>query len=435
MNASASPSPTPNLERRVALFGALLAFLALFAGWFDPATTPRLSAWQIGIGQEPEIPGAFQLFSFGTVGLILCGLIVFAAWRPHRTGLILASATLLFLGLDCFLQIAVIRPEWIEEAKNGATDFRYTMGFANSYSIPEAYSVAPNDGILLTDGALPDRFAATYSCLNYGWYGFLLGGLLSLGAAFSFVGQEEYLLRPLWLWALLCLVILAGQLTGPLAGEYYLWNGDLAAARDDIGQAEREYRHAIALDGWYRVRPELYLKIGALRQSHGDNLSAEARFFLGEDLISRGSYELGMYWLDLARITDGPDLARQVSCEIAKLSLIQGNRYYKLGSLGAAMDEWRRSIQAQPRQVAPYYMLGMTSMDLASPDQARKWLLRAQSYSTLPVVGSLCWAAIGDTYYKSGELDKARTCYFKSTQAYSELNYRALKSLIDDYFK
>jgi len=435
---STSPSEAKASENGFILLGIALAFLSLFGGWFDPATSPRLSAFQIGLCQETSLPAApFNLISFGTVGSLFCLLAWLSVRRKNSRMLALAALALFFLGIDCVIQVAISQPLWLETGLRGTNDFQNIMSFANQYSIDTGYDAVPDNGVSVTPSTtnLLDRLVAAYDCLSYGWLWFTVAAGVCLFSSFWVTADRGPLFSSLGAVYLLLGLIILAQIILPVIGQYDLWIGDRAAVADDLPRAERDYRQAIALDEWYRLQPTAYLKIGALHSSEGDHASPAARLYDGINLIDRKFYLEGMDQLTQASTADDRVLAALVRRKIADLSLTQALSFYSKGAQGEACLELKRALQNDPRQVAACYMLGKANADGSTMDQALDWYLKAQQRTNLPVLRAVCLSAMGDCYYKMGQVAKARDYYLESFKVDKNTNYRAAKSLIDDYYQ
>jgi tetratricopeptide (TPR) repeat protein len=435
---STSPSKAKACEGGFILLGIGLVFLSLFGGWFDPATSSRLSAFQIGLWQGTSLPAApFNLISYGTVGALFCLL----AWRSvHRQNIRLLSMAMLvlfFLGIDCLIQIAISHPTWIESGLRGTADFQNTVNFANHYSIDTDYNVPPNYGVTVapSTATLFDRLGAAYACLSYGWVWFTVASGACLFSIFWMTTDRGPLFSSLGSVYLVLGLILLVQISLPVIGQYDMWLGDRAAVADDLPNAEHHYQQAIALDEWYRLQPTAYLKIGALQSSEGDHTSPAACFYDGINLIDREFYLEGMDKLTQTSAADDRILAALVRQKIADLALVHAEAVYSKGAQGEACVELERALQNQPDQVAAYYMLGQAHADGFTMDQALDWYHKAEQQTQLPVLRAICLSAMGDCYYKMGQPAKARDYYLASSKMNENMNYRSEKSLIDDYYR
>ncbi len=431
-----SPSLPKPISRWGYPIGLALAFLATFGAWYDPASFARVNAWHVGLWQSCDIPlPSLKLLSFGFAALLVIVLGVLSWRREDNRAMFTMSSILVFLAISCYIQFSVTRSSWLEYAIEGATDFQNTMYFANQLNAPLSFDNLPDNGITFKEEGILDRLLAGIYCLSYGWMLFFFA---SLGAHFSawrgfaeYQGTRKPLLRLGWIFALLLLL----QVAFPFVAQFEVAAGDHAAAQEKPKVAESYYRRAIANDEWYRLQPTLFLKIGQLRQSLGDDSSPTARLYLAQENAANGFYERAMDYLQSTDVSQDPSISHVLRTEIAQLATIQGEAFYQQAQFGAALHEWTLAYQAKPKQVAIYYMLGQVSFDLANYPEARQWYVLGKHQSGISVSQAVFLAGMADTYYHNGAPGTARAYYLKSFNVYYENNFRSIKSLVDDYFR
>ena len=436
-------------------FGLVLAFLATFGGWYDPASFNRVNAWHFGIWQSCDLPiPSFKLFSFG----VLVTVVVLLAWRSRRLGdvrgMFAMTAILLFIAAAFYVQVAFTRSSWLDAAIKGAADFENAVFVADSLNSPLSYDSVPDPGTSIPardlvetlfsesgrTSAVPEddlvgRFFAARPTMTYGWILYLAGSALAFFSAWRMLPNDAPARRLSRNLLLIFSLILVFQVLSPFIAESYVIRGDRAAATDRPQDAEHDYRRAIAWDEWYGLQPTLFLRIGQLRESHGDKDSPTARLYLAEENSANGAYPVAMDLLEKTDISQDPAMAAVWHDEISELSLFQGQTDYSAGEIGSARHEWLRSAQAKPDQVAVYYLLGQADTYLANYPEARWWYAQGQSRSGVTVTRALCLTGTGDTYYLKGQAGIARSYYLASLQAFFDDNYRTAKSLVDDYFR
>ena len=432
-----STFPPPGTRARWPSFvGLFIALLGLVGAWFEPVTHPRLSAFRIGIELSPNLPAWLVFFfSYGLIGFLLCLWGVFAVKDYNVSSSARAACSLLLLGLLFYVQLALGRPVWIETAMEGAIDFTRTMNFANKYDMPIAYLISPGGGMGVVQEGWLDRFQVALIVLRYGWYWYMFGaGLLLFSSLLPGVVplRVRRTLRPVFGIFLLALIFMSA---GPVWAQLEARWGDQAAARGALTEAEHHYRRAIACDEWFRVRPSMYLKIGALRFQQGDRLSPESLLYQGVQTGADLDYESAMDQFRRALPTRDATLAALVRRVMADLAMGNGLSSYAQGQQGEARDNWTEALHLRPQQVAAYYMIAQADMDLSEWEEAGSFYQKVLPQSSNIQIRAAAVAGMGDSAYRLGDVTQARKFYFKSLIIEPEMNYRVLKALSEYYYR
>jgi Flp pilus assembly protein TadD len=413
-----------------------LVIVSLFFHWFNPVTTPAFTALNFPLWQPARLwPSLFTPFCYALPALVLCCL-GYLGWRLRKNGIVLwAALLLLLLGLTFFLRIVCWEPTWLRAAIEGGLDFDRCYSFEVTHSIPDAVRGAPAGELTGTIDGLLTRFVAGNSALSSGWYLYMASSLLCLVAGFSMgtdSGKLGWVVLP---GALLSAAVIAALLWRPIEGEFQIAAGANAAANGRFDGALAHYRHAVAVDKWNRLQPDVYLNIGALYAARSQKDQPEFHLYRAVRFEEKADMPQALFELNQASATAKPDLALIVQKEVDRVAQKYGKELYARGNLGDAKKQFELSAAVHPNQIAAYYLAGACCYEMsdysAAIDYFNKALLRTNQRTLRADIRS----SLGDCYFKLGNVELARSYYLASRLADDRKNYRALKSLTESYYR
>ena len=128
-------------------------------------------------------------------------------------------------------------------------------------------------------------------------------------------------------------------------------------------------------------------------------------------------------------------LAELLRREIADMAMQSGVNSYEQGQQGLARQQWMAAVQAQPNQVAAYYMIGRADMDLSNWQEASDFFRRVLPQTNSAQIRAAATASLGDCFYRAGNIGQARQDYLRALVIEPDLNYRTLKSLSEYYYR
>jgi tetratricopeptide (TPR) repeat protein len=416
--------------------GFALVALGLLFPWFDPVTTPRFNALNFPFAHPAYLwPGHFVLFSYGTAAIIVA-VLGFAAWRMKKGLAVFCAGMLLLLGgMTFFLQITSWEPTWLKAALDGGEDFQHCYHVEVASSIPNAVVYSPARGLLAPVEALADRFSAGMASVGAGWTIFMFGAIWICAAGVHQTNDWARLRFVLPAFGVLAILVGALQLWRPIVAERYLASSQISETRGAFTDAEKDVRRAMAIDEWQRVRPTSFVQLGTLYQKMGSPERPETFFSRAVDLQVRGLIPEALF--EYGRAADGGDLQlrRVALAEKARLASRYAGSLYKQGATGDACRYWLVSIEANPKEINGFFGAARAFHDMADYSVAIKYFEQTFTKTSQPCLIADIANDLGDCWYKLGHSDTARKYYMASRKWHDRVNFRALKTLTESYYK
>jgi tetratricopeptide (TPR) repeat protein len=426
-------------SRRDARLGEIcfgVVFVSLGLHWFNPVTTPAFNALGFPLLQPAHTwPKFFTPLSYGVPGLLLC-ILGYIGWRARQHWLVLAtSILLLFLGTTFFLEITCWEPSWLREAMDGGRDFDRFYSFEVSQSIPDAVRGEPAGDLNQNIDGLLTRINGGVSALSSGWYFFMSGALL------CFIAGVCRRPGPRELAAVACGAVLIGvpligiQVWRPIQSEIQIAQGVAAGNRGAFTEAIEHFHKAIAVDKWNRLRPDVYEAVGAEFEATGQKNRPEYHLYRAAQFETVLSMYQALFELDQAAMQAEPPLADVIRKEKSKVAQDYGKDLYLHGLIGEARRQLEIGIAASPERVAGYYLAGICYYQASDYGQGIDYFQRAIKRTSENTLIADLRTSLGDCYFKLGDVNTARSFYLSSRLADDRKNYRALKSLTEDYYR
>jgi tetratricopeptide (TPR) repeat protein len=415
-------------------FGIVAVSLALH--WFNPVTTPAFSALGFPLLEPARLwPKLFTPFSYGVLGLLLC-LIGYIGWRVKQQWLVLGTASLLLLlGTTFFLEITCWQPSWLREAVEGGVDFNRFYSFEVSQSIPDAVRGAPGGELKQTIDGLSERINGGISALSSGWYFFMGGAILCFIAGLTRRRGRNELAVALWGALIIGVPVLGIQLWGPLQGELEIARGVSAANRGAFSEAVNHFRRAIAEDKWNQLRPDVYQAVGAVFEATGQKDQPEYHLYRAAQYVAVMKVYQALFELDQAAPQAGPVLADVIRKLRSDTAQVYGKDLYLHGQIGQARKLNELAIAATPERVSGYYLAAVCCYESSDYALSIDYLRQAMARTREATLTADLRSTLGDCYFKLGDVETARSYYLSSRAADDRKNFRALKSLTEDYYR
>jgi tetratricopeptide (TPR) repeat protein len=415
-------------------FGVVAVSLVLH--WFSPVTTPAFSALGFPLSGPARLwPKLFTPVSYGVPALLLC-LIGYIGWRAKQKWIVLGTASLLLLlGATFFLEITCWQPSWLREAMEGGTDFDRFYSFEVTQSIPDAVRGAPAGDLNQTIDGLSARINGGISALSSGWYFFMGGALLCFIAGLSRRPGRNELAGVLCGALIVGVPVLAIQVWAPLRGEQQIARGVAAANHGAFSEAVKHFRRAIAEDKWNQLRPDVYQAIGAVFEVTGQRDQPEYHLYRAAQYVAVMKVYQAIFELDQAAMrAELPltDVIRKVKSDTAQT---YGKDLYLHGQIGEARKQIEVAISATPERVSGYYLAAVCCYQGSDYALGIDYLNRALARTKEATLTADLRSTLGDCYFKLGDVDTARSYYLSSRAADDRKNFRALKSLSEDYYR
>jgi tetratricopeptide (TPR) repeat protein len=239
------------------------------------------------------------------------------------------------------------------------------------------------------------------------------------------------------LLAFAVLVVLAGalQLWRPIVAERYLASSQISETRGAFTDAEKDVRRAMAIDEWQCLRPASFVQLGALYQKMGLANRPETFFSRAVDLQARGLVPEALFEYGRAASGDDLQLRRVALTEKAKLASLYASTLYKKGVTGEACRYWRVSIEANPQLINGFFGAARAFHDMADYSVAIRYFEQIFTKTSQPCLIADIANDLGDCWYKLGHSDTARKYYMASRKWHDRVNFRALKTLTESYYR
>jgi tetratricopeptide (TPR) repeat protein len=424
------------LRRFYWAFGFALVAFGLLLPWFDPVTTPRFNALNFPFAHSAYLwPGHFVFFSYGSAAIVTAALGFAAWWTEKGVAVFCAGALLLFGGLTFFLQITSWEPTWLKAAVDGGQDFQHCYHVEVVSTIPNAVVFSPARGLLAPVEAVADRFSAGVASVGGGWIIFMFGAVWICAAGAHQIKDWARLRFVLLAFAVLAVLAGALQLWRPIVAERYLASSQISETRGAFTDAEKDVRRAMAIDEWQCLRPASFVQLGALYKKMGLANRPETFFSRAVDLQARGLVPEALFEYGRAASGDDPQLRRVALTEKAKLASLYASSLYKKGVTGDACRYWRVSIEANPQVINGFFGAARAFHDMADYSVAIKYFEQIFTKTSQPCLIADIANDLGDCWYKLGHSDTARKYYMASRKWHDRVNFRALKTLTESYYR
>jgi hypothetical protein len=413
----------------------LVAF-GLLLPWFDPVTTPRFNALNFPFAHSAYLwPGHFVFLSYGSAAIVTAALGFAAWWTEKGLAVFCAGALLLFAGVTFFLQITSWEPTWLKAAVDGGQDFQHCYHVEVVSTIPNAVVFSPARGLLAPVEALADRFSAGVASVGGGWMIFMFGAVWICAAGAHQINDWARLRFVLLAFAILAVLAGALQVWRPIVAERYLASSQISEARGALTDAEKDVRRAMAIDEWQCVRPATFVQLGTLYKKMGLPNRPETFFSRAVDLQARDLVPEALFEYGRAATGDDPKLRRVALTEKAKLASLYASTLYKKGVTGDACRYWRVSIEANPQAINGFFGAARAFHDMADYSVAIKYFEQIFTKTSQPCLIADIANDLGDCWYKLGHSDTARKYYMASRKWHDRVNFRALKTLTESYYR
>lgn len=211
--------------------------------------------------------------------------------------------------------------------------------------------------------------------------------------------------------------------------------GVAAANRGASGDAINHFRRAIAVDKWNQLRPDVYEAIGAAFEVTGQKDQPEYHLYRAGQFIAAGKVYNALFELDQAAAQAEQPLADVIRKEKSDTAQDYGRDLYLHGLIGEARKQLELAIAATPERVAGYYLAGVCCYETSDYARAINYLQGAMDRTREATLVADLRSSLGDCYFKLGDVNTARSFYLYSRAADDRKNFRALKSLSEDYFR
>lgn len=416
--------------------GFAVVAVGLLLPWFDPVTTPRFNALNFPLAHPAYLwPRHFVFFSYGTAAIIIAALAFAAWWIEKGLAVVCAGSLLLLSGMTFFLQITCWEPTWLKAAVDGGQDFQHCYHVEVASVIPNAVVFSPARGLLAPVEALADRFSAGVASVGAGWLIFMFGAIWICAAGAHQIKDWARLRVVLPTFAVLILLLAALQLWRPIVAERYLASSQISETRGAFRDAERDVRRAMAIDEWQGLRPPAFVQLGTLYKKMGLANRPETFFSRAVDLQARGLVPEALFEYGRAANGGDPQLRRVALTEKAKLAARYASTLYKKGVTGDACRYWLVSVEANPQEINGFFGAARAFHDMADYSVAIKYFEQIFTKTSQPCLIADIANDLGDCWYKLGHSDTARKYYLASRKWHDRVNFRALKTLTESYYR
>jgi tetratricopeptide (TPR) repeat protein len=367
-------------------------------------------------------------------GLVAAGFFALAAWAYTRKAwrvLACSGSAMLLLTWLAVLQVAFVHCTLLEELLDEETQSKAAYQF-NQYYQASNGGTEPSD--LIGIAGLPTetvfhRLLSAWYFMGFGWYVTVVGGLciFLFGLARTQAGKGRWPIIgvTLGVGAGLMAVCAARPLFAHLASV----KGEQAEAKGNPSRAVQEYREAIRLDRWYAIRPDLYLRIGAIDFALGRTNTLEYGMYHAELMLSEKNYTAALAEYErLAQRIDGP--AEVLRTRVYQAWIHYGMHLYNAGAIGDAEAAWQHVLARDPTPWLAVYCLSEAYFNTGRYGESVDLILGLLKGLADPELRANLHSNLGDAYTRLGDYQKAKLAYRYSYTLDNILNWRAMMSLV-----
>jgi len=215
----------------------------------------------------------------------------------------------------------------------------------------------------------------------------------------------------------------------PLFAHLASVKGEQAEAKGNPSRAVQEYREAIRLDRWYAIRPDLYLRIGAIDFALGRTNTLEYGMYHAELMLSEKNYTAALAEYErLAQRIDGP--AEVLRTRVYQAWIHYGMHLYNAGAIGDAEAAWQHVLARDPTPWLAVYCLSEAYFNTGRYGESVDLILGLLKGLADPELRANLHSNLGDAYTRLGDYQKAKLAYRYSYTLDNILNWRAMMSLV-----
>jgi tetratricopeptide (TPR) repeat protein len=352
------------------------------------------------------------------------------SWKAWRVLACLGAAMLLVTWF-AVLQVAFVHCTLLQELLDEEVQAKAAYQF-NQYFLPTNGGSEPSDAIGIA--GLPTetvfyRLLAAWYFMGFGWYVSVVAGICIFLVGFCRVqrGKGRWPIASATFG--LAAVLLAVCCLRPLLAHVAYVKAERAEANGVPALALQQYRRAIGFDRWYAIRPDVYLRIGAIDFAQDHTSTLESGMYHAELMVGEKNYPSALAEYERLTRRAGAPVAMLRTREY-QLWVSYGMQLYNTGAIGDAEAAWQHVLTRQPTAWLAIYCLSEAYFNTGRYGESVELILGLLKGLADPQLRANLQSNLGDAYTRMGDYQKAKLAYRVSYTIDQILNWRALMSLV-----
>ncbi len=264
--------------------------------------------------------------------------------------------------------------------------------------------------------------------LSFGWYAAVTSGVASFCAGLRGLDSRERT-RALSIAGAVLIGFTAILLLPHLRAKLVLNRAVRAESSGHHQQAQELYRKTMRLDGWNRLNPDIYARIGAIDSAFGRTNTIESRIYHAESLAAQDDLP--------SAIAEYQELVSAHSNQLfwmrqreAELWTSYGQDLLADGSIGGAVMAWQNALRWDSRMWLAAFFLSRGYFLTGRYQEAVDFTKSTIDQLSDPVVLADLYCNLGDAYMRLGALSEAHLAYRHAWTLDEKLDLRSLSSLV-----
>jgi len=371
-------------------------------------------------------PHAFVL-SYGVLAAILIMLWAVAFQVRGARALCLVGIGLLALAITTLMQVAFYDPILLKRLASEADQAQLVAYFTAEYLPPNPW-IEPARWRFLTFDSLVGRALSGWYFLGFGWYATIAAGVACLSSGLTYVEARQRR------WMLLIGGAAFGGLIAILASSHIraqiaIDRGAFAVSTGSLQTAVGSYREAMRLDGWNRLNPNIYSRIGEIDSASGRTNTLEYQIYRAELLAAQNNYP--------GAIAEYHQLSESnrgnfdwIRLRESALWTNYGQGLLSTGASGAAATAFASALALNPSNWLAGFCLSRSYFLSGSYQQTIDLATRLLEQISDPQLRAGLYCDVGDAQMRLGNLAEAHLAYRRAWTVDEKLARRTLTSLV-----
>ncbi len=367
------------------------------------------------------------LWSYGAVAAVLIVAWAIAFQREWGRLLCLIGTGLLMLALTALMQVAFYDPVLLKRLANEASQVQMALFFTNQY-LPSNPWIEPARARFMSFDSLAQRVWSGWYFLGFGWYATIAAGVAALSFGLhSLDGARRARMRLVAGAASIALAAIFSS--SHIRAQLALDRAAMAVSMGELSKAVGSYHQALRLDGWNRVNPYVFARIGEIDSIAGRTETFEYRIYHAELLASQNDFPsaIGEYH---GLAASGSDPSAWMHTRESELWASYGLSLLNAGAFGEAVAAFEKALSIDPNNwLAAFYLSRgyfLSGRYQQTIDLSTRLLERVSD----PQYRAGLYCNLGDAHTRLGDLGAAHLDYRHAWTIDEKLARRVLTALV-----
>lgn len=404
------------------LASALLLILSYSLAWLNKP----LTGWLAG----SDIPLLQNHISFLTLGLVvfLIGVLSLVSLFYRRSWFnFILGLCLFMLVFNFFFDVVLQNNSCLEELIKENEQYQQILSFDRFLPPNRGREVDFDPSI--TMGTISVNFLGTFHFASFGIYCILIAAVIQILLTASTLKNRRLfsILSLFILWIIIGLFFFKAHSHFFL--EQFLEDALIAAQDGRIKDADEYILKATALPSAQKRSSFFHKRLGEICYLLNRVEKSDYFYHLGLLHAAKNEHKLAIFNFEKALGDADRHFSMIIGNEIAGVYIENAFLSYRKGLFSEAVELWEKALEVSSEQYQCHYFLCRAYYDLGSYEKSieageiflhfcRNKLIKADTASN-----------IGDSYYKWGDVEKARMYYLLSYNLDKDENVRAIMSL------